>query len=108
VRFFYPSGFVCAQTHSTSFNIYLFGIDPGGEIRLEASFPIQTNRLSCVSAQGRVVGFLSNLGDTPRIATITHLDHPGVLAQLRIPDIYFDGMSVRLSLHFPELPYSSC
>jgi len=96
----------------TSIKIYLFGIDfYGGKIRLETSFATQTNTLDWVSGQGRVVGCLTRVGDTPRIVTIIHLDHPGVLAELRIPDAYFNESNngtVRPLLHFPELLCPSC
>ena len=96
----------------TSIKVYLFGIDfHGGKIYLETSFSTQTNLLSEASGQGRIVGCLTSVGYTPRIVIIAHLDHPGVLVQLQIPDVYFDERNdgtVRRLLHFPELLYSSC
>lgn len=96
----------------SSIKMYLFGIDfLGGKIHLETSFASQTNPLSEASGQGRVVGCLTRVGNIPRIVTIVHLDHPGVLVQLQIPDSYFDENSdgiVRPSLHSHELLCPSC
>lgn len=83
-------------------SVYLFGIGSDGGVNLETEFLIPNrSKLLWVNGQGRIVGFVLQIGSESLVVTVVHLDHSNVTLEILLPSDFGEPI-VDLSTPEPQ------